>query len=271
MVTQDDILYELDRIKKRQKIAPGDWREKMPSAIPNLPQRQDMSFLKDRLDSIGGTSQAATKEALIMQQNKRDYQAMVDAEKQLKKAKKKLKNTDRPVIKVPVGQPNYISNPVAVPTRPNQQGGGKGGKPNRGPAIDTSGPGWQDRTPLRGVSTGNVTTVNWRGHTLQLNPSAVDNFIGFLNALAATGYNIQTIGSHAVRNIAGTNTPSLHSYGIAIDINPSQNPVTYGAPVTNLPKGVGRLAAKYGLAWGGTWNGSKKDTMHFSIPYGGTK
>lgn len=270
-LTQEDLLYELDRIKRRGKIEPGEWRDKLPSAIPNLPP--DLPGMSSSfVNSVRGLSNAATKEQSVLLQNKRDFEAMVKAEKALNKAKKQLGKTKRPVIEVPVGQPNFVTQPYKVPVKPNKMpsvggGGTRGGKP-----INTSGPGFKDPTPLRGVSTSNVTSVRWRGHTLNLNPSAVNNFVGFLNELAATGYNIQTIGSHAVRNIAGTNTPSLHSYGLAIDINPTQNPVTWnGIPKTNLPKGVGRLAAKYGLVWGGNWNGSKTDAMHFSIPYAGTK
>jgi hypothetical protein len=116
-----------------------------------------------------------------------------------------------------------------------------------------------------------LSTVGTPYGRITVNSSAADNFVGFLRALNRTGYKVTSLGSYANRNIAGTNTRSLHSYGLAIDVNPSQNPVTYGKIITNLPKGVGRLAAKYGLAWGGNWNGSKKDTMHFSVPAYGTK
>lgn len=116
-----------------------------------------------------------------------------------------------------------------------------------------------------------VTIRDGQGHSVQVNKSVADDFKAFLRALKRTGYDIHSIGGYANRNIAGTNTRSLHSYGLAIDINPSANPVTYGRRSTNLPRGIGRLAARYGIAWGGNWNGSKKDTMHFSFPYFGTK
>ncbi len=273
-VTQEELLEQLDRVKRKPRnyFAPNNYEEHMPSGIPNLPRRADTTLLRQRMESIRGISEAGTKEALIMQANKRDYEAMMEAEARLAEAKKKLGKTKRPKIKVKVGQPNYVTQPIPVKTQAPNMGGGGPGKPGNVKGANTSGPGWKDPTPLRSVGTSAVKTINWRGRTLTLNASAVDNFVGFLNELAATGYNITSIGSHAVRNIAGTSTPSLHSYGLAIDINPSQNPVTWnGVPQTNLPKGVGRLAAKYGLAWGGNWNGSKTDAMHFSIPYGGTK
>lgn len=114
-------------------------------------------------------------------------------------------------------------------------------------------------------------SYNWRGHNLRLNRSVADNFIGFLDALYVQGYRPTVIGSHAERNIAGSNTPSLHSYGLAIDIDPTKNPVTWnGQNITALPPSVGALAAKYGLTWGGSWTGQKRDPMHFSVPYNNT-
>lgn len=124
---------------------------------------------------------------------------------------------------------------------------------------------------LKGVGVGaNLGNYKWRGFNLTLNRSAAPRFLGFLSALYARGYRPASIGSYANRNIAGTNTKSLHAYGLAIDIDPRRNPVTWnGQNITALPPRVGALAAKYGLLWGGSWKGSKRDTMHFSVPYGG--
>jgi len=98
------------------------------------------------------------------------------------------------------------------------------------------------------------------------------NFQGFIDALEAAGYKIKSLGGFADRNIAGTNTPSWHSKGMAIDINPESNPVTFGEPgrkpKTNLPDNVGEIAAKFGLGWGGAWDGEKQDAMHFSLGEG---
>jgi hypothetical protein len=56
---------------------------------------------------------------------------------------------------------------------------------------------------------------------------------------------------------------SLHSYGIAIDINPSQNPYSFsGQLVTNMPRKFINIFKKYGFYWGGDWQGFK-DPMHF--------
>jgi hypothetical protein len=156
---------------------------------------------------------------------------------------------------------------------PQAPGGPRGGSPSPGGGSVNVGGSWHDPNGVSGIGVGkNLVTTNWRGFSLTLNSTAMNNFVGFLNALWKTGYRPKDIGSYANRNIAGTSTKSLHAYGLAIDIDPSRNPVTYnGHVVTILPAGVAALAAKYGLAWGGNWNGSKTDSMHFSVPYGGTK
>ncbi|MFL5884354.1 MAG: M15 family metallopeptidase [Thermoleophilaceae bacterium] len=78
----------------------------------------------------------------------------------------------------------------------------------------------------------------------------------------------------------GTGSWSMHAYGLAIDINPVENPYVgcgesrdpASRPYRNrsrLRKGMvtpGVLAAfrSIGWAWGGSWSGSTKDYMHFS-------
>lgn len=98
------------------------------------------------------------------------------------------------------------------------------------------------------------------------------NFQGFIDELEASGYKIKHLSGFANKNIAGTNIPSWHSKGMAIDINPGSNPVTFGesgrAPQTDMPGNVDQMAAKYGLGWGGKWDGKKQDAMHFSLGEG---
>lgn len=122
-----------------------------------------------------------------------------------------------------------------------------------------------------GVGVGqNLRTMNFRGLRYTVNASVAPKFQGFLKALWNTGYRPKSIGGYNNRNIAGTNTKSLHSYGMAIDIDPSRNPIYYNGTGGRhgLPANVGALAAKYGLSWGGNWKRTK-DYMHFSVPYGG--
>lgn len=95
------------------------------------------------------------------------------------------------------------------------------------------------------------------------------------------------------RNVAGTNALSLHAYGLAIDLNPLENPyVQYsggkpifsppaGAAYTNRLKGQPEKQFRLGLAeavidvfadegfvvWGGTWK-SSTDYQHFQVGRG---
>ncbi|MEA2172156.1 MAG: hypothetical protein QOF76_5456 [Solirubrobacteraceae bacterium] len=80
---------------------------------------------------------------------------------------------------------------------------------------------------------------------------------------------------------SGTGTWSNHAYGLAVDVNPLENPyVGCGQsrdPATrpyfnraNHRKGmVGGRAVRFfrsaGWGWGGAWTGSTKDYMHFSF------
>lgn len=114
-----------------------------------------------------------------------------------------------------------------------------------------------------------LTTLSTKsGKSYQVATQYAEKFKGFVNELENNGYKINSIGGYANRNIAGTNKKSWHAKGMAIDINPSDNPVTYrgqpGAGKTNLPGNIGSIAAKYGLGWGGNWK-NKLDTMHFSF------
>ena len=88
------------------------------------------------------------------------------------------------------------------------------------------------------------------------------NFQGLINWFDDQGYNIKSLGGYANRNIAGTNTPSQHSKGAAIDINPAENPMG-SQRITDMPQGTAQAAKSMGLGWGYNWP-NKSDAMHFS-------
>lgn len=99
------------------------------------------------------------------------------------------------------------------------------------------------------------------GARFSVEADKAEKFQAFVNDLEASGYSIKgdQSGGYNARKIAGTNTPSLHSYGRAIDVNWSDNP--RGAS-GNIPPDVARsLANKHGLTWGGDWK--NPDPMHF--------
>ncbi|CAA9264512.1 MAG: hypothetical protein AVDCRST_MAG76-2966 [uncultured Acidimicrobiales bacterium] len=91
-----------------------------------------------------------------------------------------------------------------------------------------------------------------------------------------------TTAAFVCRPVRGsTSTPSAHSSGLAVDINPFQNPYKKGQSVLPelasayldrawdrpgmIRKGdvVTRAFSEVGWSWGGTWS-SSKDLMHFS-------
>lgn len=83
------------------------------------------------------------------------------------------------------------------------------------------------------------------------------------------GFRESAGGTYNCRQIAGSSSYSLHSYGLAVDLNPSKNP--HRVPLTtDIPKpfrdDVNKIATVSGrqvFQWGGEW--SKPDAMHFQI------
>lgn len=276
-INHKELLDQLSRMKALREAAslrPGKAEDYAPLAL-DTNARGTSPILNNMVGKVGVSSDKASQFQSTMLENERNFQQYVQAQKQLQRAQESLRRAE----KMQQLQAQY-----------NGGGGGRRGRAgqtssapqwvvdaiNRGESPRgnlqipaTKGGRWNGPTPLN-LGAG-LRTVGTPYGAIKVNATAADNFVAFLRALNRTGYKVNSIGSYANRNIAGTNTRSLHSYGLAVDLNPAQNPVTYGKVITNLPKGIGRLAAKYGLAWGGQWNGSKKDPMHFSIPAYGTK
>jgi len=76
-------------------------------------------------------------------------------------------------------------------------------------------------------------------------------------------------GTYKCRLIAGTNVYSLHSYGIAIDLNPSKNPNgkplrhDYPQAFINDVLGLDALDGTPLFRWGGAW--VTPDSMHWEV------
>jgi hypothetical protein len=79
---------------------------------------------------------------------------------------------------------------------------------------------------------------------------------------------------------SGTGTWSMHAYGLAVDVNPRENPYvgcgqsrdptarryrdrSRHRPGMVTPRAVGAFRS-IGWGWGGAWTGNTKDYMHFS-------
>jgi len=67
-------------------------------------------------------------------------------------------------------------------------------------------------------------------------------------------------GCFNIRKKRGNSTPSLHSWGVAIDINAAWN--QFGQPPT-MSKELVQCFKDAGFDWGGDW--SKPDGMHFQL------
>jgi len=78
------------------------------------------------------------------------------------------------------------------------------------------------------------------------------------------GYDVYD-GSYAVRSIRGGASPSMHSYGVAMDWNAAANP--QHAPLSETKFKPDSLIVKAfkdeGWTWGGDWSPGSIDAMHF--------
>jgi D-alanyl-D-alanine carboxypeptidase/Putative peptidoglycan binding domain len=69
----------------------------------------------------------------------------------------------------------------------------------------------------------------------------------------------------ANRAIRGTEIPSNHSWGLAVDLDAPSNPMTSNPNAAHtIGSYASGVAAKYGFRWGGDYTG-RKDYMHFEF------
>src|SRR3989344_1728787 len=128
--------------------------------------------------------------------------------------------------------------------------------------------------PTYGATRADVETqlvnIDFEGKPVQVHQKAVDAFRYVDQDITTcnSGYNFwadSSRGTYAWRpNLNNNNRMSLHSYGIAIDINPTSNPNTAGGNcVTNLPTCAIAAFKRYGFVWGCDFTGKIDDAMHF--------
>lgn len=127
---------------------------------------------------------------------------------------------------------------------------------------------------IRACDTSNMVTVNFLGGSATVNKqfaASLRRIDAAWQRQGASRYRVTSVGSYNCRNIAGTNRRSNHAYGVAIDINPGQNPHCpsdrkcggRNILITDMPPEFRQLFLREGWGWGGNWN-SSKDAMHFS-------
>lgn len=125
-----------------------------------------------------------------------------------------------------------------------------------------------------------VTSITFQGKTIEVNKiiaplvKKIDQEITAAN----TGYAFNQISTGSWRCVrspkvniidqttcltsTGKIARSKHSYGIAIDINPSENPFCVPSCSYTLPQKVVTIFKANDFGWGGDWSGAK-DYMHF--------
>lgn len=187
--------------------------------------------IADMLNAISGTNMI----------NRNDRQRIDDISRQPAPAGPPQNN---------VPPPNLTPRPTNFSEAPTDQGAGG----NNAPTVFRSATG-QDLTQITGPS----------GAQFTVHPTHADRFTGFLADLHERGYNVDggQSGGYANRNIRGTNRPSRHRDGAAIDVNWGRN---REGTMGDIPADVAReLARKHGLIWGGDFRSRSPDPMHFEI------
>ena len=113
--------------------------------------------------------------------------------------------------------------------------------------------------------------VDAGGVRLLVRKEVADLFVRFINELTGPTYNyVLNVRAddwgYANRDVRGApGVKSNHAWGLAVDLNATTNPMTDdGRTHTDLPPGISKLAARYGLRWGGDYSG-RKDPMHFEF------
>ncbi|MCF7550957.1 M15 family metallopeptidase [Pseudonocardia sp. WMMC193] len=127
------------------------------------------------------------------------------------------------------------------------------------------GPGWPS---CQGVITGGgtaIVTADLSGVRLSVHKRISRLVDLLLDDTERRGYLFRSgqCGGYNCRPIAGTSSPSNHSWGLAVDLNWKANP--YVSPrETDMPAWMPRLWNRYGFAWGGDYSG-KQDSMHYEF------
>lgn len=108
---------------------------------------------------------------------------------------------------------------------------------------------------------------------LTVHKNVASNVINIFTELKSKGFPVRATDTAAYcwRNMVSGNNRSAHSYGVAIDVNWTSNPMVGktggyyqpGIDKYSITQEVVNVFTKYGFYWGGNWT-SSKDYMHFS-------
>jgi hypothetical protein len=135
----------------------------------------------------------------------------------------------------------------------------------RSPSLKGWGTGWPT---CKGAAGNLVTIVAARsGARFSVHRRISVLFDSLIDEMETRGYLCKPpqCGAYNCRPVAGTNVSSLHAWALAGDVNWTDNPYTSTGRRT-MPLWVPReLFNPYGFAWGGDYNGTRKDFMHLEF------
>lgn len=141
------------------------------------------------------------------------------------------------------------------------------GRIKTGAEVITGCQGSNQISAFMGKPGANIVSNNFFGHDISVNQIVVPYLDNIEKEMQANkiNYDFRTIFGYVNRSKIGGGGKSLHSWGIAIDINPDANPYqpgNYGPPTTDMPQEMIEIFRKNGFIWGGDWPG-ERDAMHF--------
>jgi len=110
----------------------------------------------------------------------------------------------------------------------------------------------------------NHVPVTVFGKTIPFEKRAANQLLRAAMKAYAVDYDVTRIESYNCRMTTSGTSQSAHSWAVAVDINPEQNPFTRGGVITNMPREFVECFTSEGFGWGGAWR-SVKDAMHFSL------
>jgi hypothetical protein len=134
--------------------------------------------------------------------------------------------------------------------------------PQRG-ETNAAGRGWGDGWPADNRS--KMTTVRSGGIAVSVHGGIAPLVTWLLEQTVARGYGLRQgeCWGFANRAIRGTNKPSNHSWGLAVDLNAPANPMT-DRLVTDMPPWMPALWKSKNFRWGGEYP-RRKDAMHYEF------
>lgn len=111
-----------------------------------------------------------------------------------------------------------------------------------------------------------MVSVDFLGHNVKVHPRVAGCLQAVANEIKTNNiqYEIKVMGGYRLdgNGFGQIGTRSYHSFGVAVDINPSTNPFSRTPVPHDIPQSYVDAFHHHGWSWGGGWK-SIKDYMHF--------